>query len=256
VLKAGAVQPKDAQYIVDSIKFEVGNNNLMKADLVTLDIVASTDWTRPVCFAITTGSDVYLNMQNYFQINGLVYQLVPIQNNQAPDGTMGRINSDVLYDNLMNKFKWGGMEKDGIYLDETILRQTKNLRNLFYRLASKLVEEGDTVRAKAVLDKCLEVMPKKNVPYDVFVVRLAEAYYSAGDIAKGTELIKDVAELYEGKYVYYSQYKKAGKGGQVQEEMNEAGQIMGYCMQIAQFHKQDALAKEIQAKMTTLGVGQ
>jgi hypothetical protein len=255
-LKAGAVQPKDAQYMVDSIKFEVGNNNLLKADLVTLDIVASTDWTRPICFAITTGSDVYLNMQNYFQINGLVYQLVPILNTQATDGTMGRINSDVLYDNLMNKFKWGGMDKDGIYLDETILRQTKNLRNLFYRLATKLVEEGDTAKAKAVLDRCLEVMPKKNVPYDVFVVRLAEAYYSAGDAAKGTALVKDVADLYADRYTYYSQYKKAGKSAQVQDELNESGQIMGYCMQIAQFHKQDAVANEIKAKMDKLQIAQ
>jgi hypothetical protein len=256
VIKSGAVHPKDAQYIVDSIKFEIGNSNLLKADLVTLDIVASTDWSRPICFAITTGSDVYLNMQNYFQINGLVYQLVPIVNTSASDGTMGRINSDILYDNLMHKFKWGGMEKDGIYLDETILRQTKNLRNLFYRLASKLVEEGDTVKATAVLDKCLEVMPKKNVPYDVFVVRLAEAYYSAGDAAKGTGLVKEVADLYAAKYAYFMQYRKAGKGPQVQEELSEAGQIMGYCMQVAQFHKQDAVAKEIQAQMTTLGIAQ
>ncbi|MFN5884442.1 MAG: hypothetical protein ACK445_03800, partial [Bacteroidota bacterium] len=92
-IKAGAVRPEDASLIVDSIKWEIGNNNLMKADLITLDIVASTDWTRPICFAITTGSDVYLNMQNYFQINGLVYQLVPILNTQGTDGTMGRINT-------------------------------------------------------------------------------------------------------------------------------------------------------------------
>ncbi len=254
VLKAGAVQPKDAQYMVDSIRFEIGRNNLMKADLITLDIVASTDWTRPVCFAITTGSDVYLNMQSYFQINGLVYQLVPIVNNQPSDGTMGRINSDILYDNVMNKFKWGGMDKPGIYLDETILRQTKNLRNLFYRLSTKLVEEGDTARAKKVLDKCLAVMPKENVPYDVFVVRLAEAAYAMGDVERGNQLVKDVADLYAGRYAFYSRYKAAGKGGQVSSELDEAGQIMGYCMQVAQFHKQDAVAKEIQDKMATFQI--
>jgi hypothetical protein len=254
VLKAGAVQPKDAQFMVDSIKFEVTNNNLMKADLITLDIVASTDWTRPVCFAITTGSDVYLNMQNYFQINGLVYQLVPIINNQQSDGTMGRINSDILYENLMTKFKWGGMDKPGIYLDETILRQTKNMRNLFYRLAMKLVEEGDTARAKKVLDKCFEVMPKENVPYDVFVVRLAEAAYAMGDNARGNQLVKDVSDLYADRYAFYSTYKVAGKGGQVSSELDEAGQIMGYCMQVAQFHKQDAVANEIKAKMTTFQI--
>ncbi len=249
VLKAGAVRPEDAQFIVDSIKFEVSNSNLMKADLITLDIVASTDWTRPICFAITTGSDVYLNMQNYFQINGLVYQLVPILNNQANDGTMGRINTEVLYDNVMNKFKWGGMDKPGIYLDETILRQTKNLRNLFYRLANKLVEDGDTARAKKVLDKCFEVMPKENVPYDVFVVRLAEAAYAAGDVARGNQLVKEVADLYADRYTYFSRFKAAGKAAQVKSEIDEAGQIMGYCMQVAEFHKQDALAKEIKAKM-------
>ena len=226
----------------------------MKADLITLDIVASTDWTRPVCFAITTGSDVYLNMQNYFQINGLVYQLVPIVNNQQSDGTMGRINSDILYENLMTKFKWGGMDKPGIYLDETILRQTKNMRNLFYRLAMKLVEEGDTARAKKVLDKCFEVMPKENVPYDVFVVRLAEAAYAMGDNARGNQLVKDVSDLYADRYAFYSTYKAAGKGGQVSSELDEAGQIMGYCMQVAQFHKQDAVANEIKAKMTTFQI--
>jgi positive regulator of sigma E activity len=253
-LKAGAVHPKDAQFIVDSIKWEIGNGNLLKADLITLDIVASTDWTRPICFAITTGSDVYLNMQNYFQINGLVYQIVPILNTGNNDGTMGRINSDILYENLMTKFKWGGMDKDGVYLDETILRQTKNLRNLFSRLATKLVEEGDTAKAIKVLDRCLEVMPQKNVPYDVFVVRLAEAYYVAGDNAKANLLVKEVAKVYEDKYTYYAQYKKAGKGAQVQEELGEAGQILGYCMQVAQFHKQEDLFKEIKAKMDALQI--
>lgn len=251
-LKAGAVQPKDAALMVDSMKWEIGNANLMKADLITLDIVASTDWTRPVCFAITTGSDVYLNMQQYFQINGLVYQLVPIRNDQPADGTMGRINSDVLYDNLMNKFKWGGMDKDGIYLDETILRQTKNLRNLFYRLATKLVEEGDKEKALKVLDKCLVVMPEKNVPYDVFVVRLAEAYYGAEAIDKGNALIREVAKVYTERYNYFATFRKNGKGGASQNEIEECSQILGYCQQVAEFHKQDALAKELkdgQAKL-------
>jgi hypothetical protein len=248
-LKAGAVHPKDAGEMVDSIKFEITNTNLMKADLITLDIVASGDWTRPVCFAITTGSDVYLNMQNYFQINGLVYQLVPIYNNQPNDGTMGRLNTDIMYDNLMNKFKWGGMDQPGIYLDETILRQTKNLRNLFYRLAIKLVEEGDKEKAIKVMDKCLQVMPKENVPYDVFVVRLAEAYYAAGATEKANALIKEVAKSCNEKLAYFGSFRKAGKAGLVQNEMQENQQILGYCQNIAEQNKQDALSKELKADL-------
>jgi tetratricopeptide (TPR) repeat protein len=191
-------------------------------------------------------------MQNYFQINGLVYQLVPILNTAPNDGTMGRLNTDIMYDNLMNKFKWGGMDKPGIYLDETILRQTKNLRNLFYRLAIKLVEEGDNAKAIKVLDRCLAVMPKENVPYDIFVVRLAEAYYAAGAAEKANNLIKEVANNSADKYRYFSSFRKAGKGGLVQNELQENEQIMGYCMQIAEINKQDVLAKELKGQMDQL----
>ncbi len=251
-LNAGAVRPEDAPYIVDSIKWEVGKNNLMKADLITLDILASTDWTRPICFAITTGSDVYLNLQNYFQINGLVYQIVPMLNNQGNDGTMGRINTTILYDNLMNKFQWGNMEKEGVYLEETTLRQTKNLRNLFYRLAMKLVEEGKNDSAEKVIDRCLEVMPKYNVAYDVFVIRLAEAYYAMGKPEKANELVKDVARLSEEKYVYYSSFRGTNKFSGVQQEISENVQVFGYCMQVAEFHQQKELADELRNKMAQL----
>jgi len=250
VMKSGAVHPKDFDKIVDSIKWEIGNSNLMKADLITLDIVASTNWSRPICFAITTGSDVYLNMQQYFQINGLVYQLVPIINDQPNDGTMGRLNTDVMYENLMKKFKWGGMNNPNVYLDETILRQTKNLRNLFYRLAMQLVQEGNKAKAVEVLDKCFEVMPQANVPYDVFVVRLVEAYYAADATEKGNILLKEVANLSAEKYAYFNSFKKVGKGGSVSAEVQEYEQVLAYCQQVAQFHKQDSLAVEIQAMMT------
>jgi hypothetical protein len=248
-LKNGAVHPKDAAFIADSIKFEVGRNNLMKADLIVLDIVANTDWSRPICFAITTGSDVYLNMQNYFQINGLVYQLVPILNSGPNDGSMGRLNTDIMYDNLINKFKWGGMDQPGVYLDETILRQTKNLRNLFYRLAIRLVEEGNNEKAIKVLDKALAVMPKENVPYDIFVVRLAEAYYAAGAVEKANALITEISGIASEKYRYFASFRKAGKGGLVQSDLQENEQIMGYCMQIAEMNKQDALAKDLKGKL-------
>jgi hypothetical protein len=55
VLKQGTVHAKDANIIVDTMKWEIGNGTLMKADLVVLDILATTNWTRPIYFAITTG---------------------------------------------------------------------------------------------------------------------------------------------------------------------------------------------------------
>lgn len=245
VIKAGAVHPKDIPYIVDSIKFEVGNSALMKADLITLDIVANTDWTRPVCFAITTGSDVYLNMQNYFQINGLVYQIVPMINNQVSEGAMGRINTDILYENLMEKFKWGNMDKPGIYLDETILRQTNNFRNLFYRLANKLIEEGQKEKAVKALDKCVEVMPEENVPYNQLMIGIAQAYYAAGAPDKGAALLRRVATAFTDRFNYYARFKGTSKYNAVTSEIDEAQTIMGYCIQVAESSQQKELVDEL-----------
>jgi hypothetical protein len=248
VLKTGAVHPKDSAEIADSMKFEIGNSTLMKADLITLDILASSNWERPIYFAITTGSDVYLNMTGYFQLEGLTYHIVPIQNKeQVEGGSYGRINTDILYDNMMNKFKWGNMDKS-IYMDETIQRQTKNFRNIFYRLAMKLVVEGKKDSAVKALDKAMAVMPKETVPYDVFVVRLAEAYFAAGAPEKANAILKEMAATCADKYKYYARFRAAGRGGAVQSEMDENAQIMGYCQQVAEFNKQDAVSKELKAQ--------
>lgn len=248
VLKTGAVHPKDAGIIADTMRWEIGNSTLMKADLIVLDILSTTNWTRPIYFAITTGSDVYLNMMEYFQLEGLTYRIVPIKNTDPTDGgTYGHINTTILYENLVNKFKWGNMDKPGVYLDETTLRQTRNFRNLFYRLAMKLVTEGDSARAIKALDRCIEVMPKENVPYDIFMIRLAEAYYAAGAADKANKLLTVMVDQAVERYNYYSRFKGKKAGG-VAPEMEENSNIMMYAQQVAQFHKQDAVLKEIKGK--------
>jgi hypothetical protein len=248
VLKQGTVHPKDANIIADTMKWEIGNGTLMKADLVVLDILSTTNWTRPIYFAITTGSDVYLNMMDYFQLEGLTYRIVPIKNTDPVEGgTYGHINTDILYANLVEKFKWGNMDKEGVYLDETTLRQTRNFRNLFYRLAMKLVAEGDNARAIKALDRCVEVMPKNTVPYDIFIIRLSEAYYAAGAPEKANALINTMVDIAMEKYQYYSRFKGSKAKG-VSTELEENANILMYAQQVAQFNKQDQLFKDIQAK--------
>jgi hypothetical protein len=95
-------------------------------------------------------------------------------------------------------------------------------------------------------------MPQKNVPYDVFVVRLAEGYYGAESVEKGNALIREVAKVYTDRYNYFASFRKAGKGGYAQSELDECSQILGYCQQVAEFHKQDALAKELKASVDKL----
>jgi len=103
----------------------------------------------------------------------------------------------------MNDFHWGGMDVNDIYMDETNRRMTMSLRITFSRLAEKLIEENKNEKALAVVDRAIEVMPEKNVPYDVFVMYLAENYYALGEFEKGNELVSRLADIYEGELLYY-----------------------------------------------------
>ena len=253
-IKNGVVKAKDVPFMVDSIKWEIGNNNLMKADLILLDIIASNINTRPIYWAITTGSDVYMNLQAYFQLEGLTYRLVPIANNVQRDGTTGRINTDVLYTNLMEKFKFGNMEQENVYLDETILRQTKNFRNIFYRLSESLLAENKKDSAIKVLDYCMKIMPDNKVQYDVFVVRLVEGYYNAGEIEKANKLAKELMVIHSDKVRYFNSFK--GKRSGVKSDIDDNIQIMSYIQQVAQMNRQEALSKEFLQEVTAAQNGQ
>ncbi|MCC6683971.1 MAG: DUF2723 domain-containing protein [Bacteroidia bacterium] len=246
VLANKTVHPNDAAMVVDSVNFTVNRNTLMKNDLITLDFIATSNWDRPVYFAITTGSEAYLNLEGYFQLEGLTYRLVPIRTEMSADREIGHINTDIMYDNLMNKFEWGNMDKPGIYLDETILRQTKNFRNLFYRLAKKLMEEGKKDKALAVLDRCMKVMPKENVPYDVFMIRIIEGYYMVGAKDKAAKLTMDLAKDFEQKYKYYNSFRGNKNFRKVQQNVGENYQLVGYCQQIASQYQDKATADAIQ----------
>ena len=79
---------------------------------------------------------------------------------------------------------WGGMDNANIYMDENNIRMTMNLRNNFARLADQLISEGQKEKAIKALDKCMQVMPEKIIPYNFFMLPVAEAYYKAGETEK------------------------------------------------------------------------
>lgn len=203
MIQKGVVAPKDADKIVDVIKWSTGKTYALKADLMVLDLIASFNWDRPIYFAITVGSDGYNKLENYFQLEGLAYRFVPIKAAKDKTGQIGRVNTDAMYDNMMNKFKWGGLNDPRVYLDENNLRMTMNLRNNFTRLANALLEEGKRDKAVAVLDRCLVEMPMDLIPVNYFMIGIVEAYYKAGEFEKAQPVIDKMIETSEQDLQYY-----------------------------------------------------
>ncbi len=203
VVKKGAVSIKDTALIVDQIRWEASGSHALKADLMVLDLIASFDWNRPVYFAITVGGEGYNNLEDYFQLEGLAYRFVPIKAKKDPYGQIGRVNTDVMYNNMMNKFKWGGLNNPNVYLDENNLRMTMNLRNNFTRLANALLEEGKREKAVEVLDRCMKEMPLDLIPVNYFMIGIVESYYKAGEFEKAKPIVEKMITNSDQDLKYY-----------------------------------------------------
>ena len=226
----------------------------------------------------------HLQLEQYFQLEGLAYQFVPIKT-KSRDGQTGRVETDIMYDNLMNKFVWGGMDKE-VYMNETNMRMTYNLRNNFARLADALLKEGKIDSAVNVMDRCIEVMPDKTIPYNFFMTPLAECYYRAAQYKKaqimmekikldtaqvegiensleeeekswtsledkGAAIISRLAVIYEDDLDYYLDLEgDYAKGAET--ETQRAMSVMQRLAQIAKMYKQAELGAELSAKFDGL----
>lgn len=204
VVDNGTVALKDAHKIVDRIEWSLSKSVVQKNELMMMDMLSSFDWKRPVYYAITTGGDSYLGLTDYFQLDGLAYRLVPIRSkSNSMMGSYGSINTDVLYENMIHKFRYDGLNDSTIYFDEHHMRSIRNYRSNFARLATALIDEGKNDSAKVVLDKCMNTLPEYNVPYDYFMIPLAEAYYRIGETEKANKIMNRMVEIFAHDLNFY-----------------------------------------------------
>lgn len=156
-----------------------GKRSLTKSELMTLELIAQCNWTRPLYIATTVGEDSFLpSLTSSFIQEGLVYRIIPYTQN----GKSKLIDTEKTYNAVMNKFKFGGLNKKGIYLDQTIMKMCYGHRNLFIQLAQALIDEGKKDKAIKVLAKMEKEIPEYNVPINLFSggLSLIKAYGQLG----------------------------------------------------------------------------
>jgi hypothetical protein len=205
VIENGTVSPEMADKITP-VRFEIDRRYITKNHLMVLDFLATNDWERPIYYAITVSSDNYLNLEDYFQVQGLAYRVVPIKSDHSMY-IRGSIDSKIMYDNMINKFKWEGINDPHIYIDENVARMLSNFRNNFATLAETLIEENKLDSAKIVLDKCIEIMPDTTVRFDVFTISIIDSYYKLGETATASSLTDKLASHVCNDLDYYISLK-------------------------------------------------
>lgn len=266
---------------VDAIEFTVTDPNgnpksyVLKSTLAVLDLLSNNNWERPIYFAVTTGPDSYMGLQEYFRLEGLAYRLVPIRypKNENPNA-FGGVAHELMYDNVMNKWSWGGMDnvEDGIYMDENNRRMVTNFRLQMSILADELLAQGEDEKALDVLEQILVKMPEENVPINRVLVSVQSSLMelaASGEIpgfqkkelseerrARARELAISLTErlfdIQEDKLRYYHSldYRRFQS---VSQESRISKQVANMMIQTAATYlKEDSLSSNLEKRMGLL----
>lgn len=198
VRKSGMLMASDT--IPDRMVISLANKDaLYKGDLMMLEMIAQCDWKRPIYVALTVGEDNYMNLGDNFVQEGLANRITPFTTNKPG---AKRYDTEKVYNNLMNRYKFGGLSKPGLYLDETVIRMCYTHRNLYAELANRLIAEGQKQKALKVLEKVDKEIPSYNVPYSasyngsylyaIGALDLARAYALLGKKQQSMTIMNDV----------------------------------------------------------------
>lgn len=168
LIASGQVPEDLHDEIAEKMRFEINQGSLTRSQLMILEIInQNKDWSRPIYFGSRASRDTYLGLDKYFQLEGLVYHLLPLEQSmdRASRYFYGSIDRDKMYTNLMENFEWGNMN-EGVLIDYYNRRQINHYRLQFLFLSRSLIDKNDIERAQDILDRCFEVMPLDNVPID------------------------------------------------------------------------------------------
>ena len=202
VLSNGTVKSYFRNRLVSPMIWEYTESDAFKGDLAIMDMLSNNKWDRPIYFSTTVPSSQYKGLEKYFIQEGLAYRVAPIKTDTPEQGEFGIIDPYVMYDNMMNKFTWGNAENPSVYLDENNKRMFSNFRRIFGTLGKALLSSGDTIKAVEAAHRGLEIVPAKKMPYDFFIVGLAEVLIRAGKTEEGEKLLTDVITYSKGYLDY------------------------------------------------------
>ena len=179
-------------------------NRLYKSFLMMLEILAQSNFSRPVYMSTTVGPSNYGGLYRHFLQEGLAWRITPytyaqnmVQNTKA--------DTDRMYDNMMNKYRYGNLKHPDLYIDETTMRMCYTQRRWFGVLIAQLLSEGKTAKALKAAEKCDQEMPDYNVPHDVSSgsLDIARAYAAGGQLKKAEDILQKLEKKSREYCTYY-----------------------------------------------------
>ena len=224
VIKSGTLPISRASEILPQFNFDL-KRSISRSDLMIIELLKENKWKRPIYFAVSIGGG-YLGLTDHFERTGMTYQVLPI----GVKGAGPQVNTNEMYDNMMNKFKFGNMADPKVYLDQNTLNMCQTHRMMFVYLIGALIDKGENERAKKALDYCNKVIPGNTVRHDYTSgsAQLADYCYKLGEPAKGNVIMDAVAK----DCVEYLDWYLSLDKSQLNSVTNQVGQNFGILNQV------------------------
>ena len=183
-----------------------GKQGLYKNELMVLEMLSHADWTRPIYASISMGGDILPFLRDHLVLEGLAYRISPTAKSQ-------HVDVERLYDNVMHRFRYGGLSTKGIYVDEDVKRLAHTHQLVMSVLIDSLLQQGDLHRALSVCKKWQQEMPQENVPYTEEALSMARCYYLAGQPMQGDGIVSNLLRRSEEWLSWIETIKPSRRNG-------------------------------------------
>lgn len=230
VKQNGTVNADDS--VLNELRFEIPKRQIYKNDAAILNIIAANKWNRPIYF---TSPYDQLGFGKYLRMDGLAYRLVPVED---------EVNTNWVYDKMMNKFSFGNANLNGVYYDEENRHHFITMRNTYSIAAITLAQRGKKEEARKMLRKCDEMILESNVAYGMVSrnqqhnqvsTQMLQAAYIAGDTVLADKISRSIKKDLNQQMEYYA-------------ALDDRAEALGYDIQQAQRLLQMIQAMEAQFK--------
>jgi hypothetical protein len=216
VMKKGIVPEGKEELVTNQMVIPIKGGALYKNDLALLDIIASNKWERPIYFNQTSLMNINLDLRDYVVQEGATFRLLPLDSKkQRPSDTSlnteldfnprrEQVNSEVMYDNMMNKFRWRELDNPTTYYNSEDYKDkaVSVHRSYLNNLAKSLIAENKTDKARDVLLKGLEIMPDKAVPFGIYNAESVSLLFQVGEAEKALEVSRILSKRADEELSY------------------------------------------------------
>ncbi|WP_428330668.1 glycosyltransferase family 117 protein [Mucilaginibacter sp.] len=251
VVNNGVISADQKSRLASAMEWKYTSNYVTKDNLAMMDILAHNNWKRPLCFTTTMGQESMFGLQSYLYKEGFVYHLIPFKTDTSAIEQGSKTNSLVMYNNVVNKFKFGNY-KHAKYLDNVASTQFYlNMENTFGDLAQGLMKDGHRDLALKAIHKFDEQMPDINPDIDTATHKffLAATAYKLDDKALGNKYIKSLDGFVTDQLDYNYYLLQNNKDGIDLRTVQIGVQLLNSMADTTKNSGEPALSNQLQAQL-------